>query len=265
MNTERIHVHVPFTLLWEHLDFILDRKINPEIAFSSDSLDSLDRGKLAEISSLFSENGIATSIHAPFMDLNPGALDRLVREATRLRFRQTMEAAEILRPSVVVFHPGYDRWRFGGNRDRWLRYAADTFRPIVESTSRIGCIAAVENIFEEEPSTLRDLLESVPSPCFRHCFDVGHWNLFSRIGMDEWFQELGSLTAEVHLHDNSGTADDHLPIGEAGIDFPLFFRLMKRYAPHATWTIEAHSRGAVERAIRNLEPYALERQSGEVH
>jgi len=112
---------------------------------------------------------------------------------------------------------------------------------------------------------LRDLLESVPSPCFRHCFDVGHWNLFSRIGMDEWFQELGSLTAEVHLHDNSGTADDHLPIGEAGIDFPLFFRLMKRYAPHATWTIEAHSRGAVERAIRNLEPYALERQSGEVH
>ncbi len=265
MKTELIHVHVPYALLWEHLDFILERKINPEIAFSSASLDSLDRGKLTEISTLFSENGIASTIHAPFMDLNPGALDRLVREATRLRFRQTMEAAEILSPSVVVFHPGYDRWRLGGNRDRWLRYAAETFRPVVERAGALGCIAAVENIFEEDPSTLRDLLGHLDSPCFRHCFDVGHWNLFSRIGMEEWFRELGSFMAEAHIHDNSGTADDHLPIGEAEIDFPLFFRLMARYAPEATWTIEAHSRNTVERAIRNLEPYVLERQSGNSH
>lgn len=259
MKAERIHVHVPYTLLWEHLDFILERKINPEIAFSADSLDTHDKGKLKEIAALFSESGIQPTIHAPFMDLSPGALDRLVREATRLRFRQLMEMAEILRPSVVVFHPGYDRWRFGGNRDRWLRHAVDTFRPIVESAGKIGCIAAVENIFEEEPSTLKELLESIPSPLFRHCFDVGHWNLFSRIGMEEWFAELGVYIAEAHIHDNCGTADDHLPIGEAGIDFPLFFRLMERHAPKAAWTIEAHSRGAVERALGNLEPYALKR------
>ncbi len=265
MKTERIHVHVPFALLWEHLDFILERKINPEIAFSSDSQDSLDRVKLAEIAFLFNENGIATTIHAPFMDLNPGALDRLVREATRRRFHQVMEMAEIFRPSVVVFHPGYDRWRFGGSRDRWLRHAVDTFRPIVERAGNLGCIAAVENIFEEDPSTLRDLLGHLDSPSFRHCFDVGHWNLFSRIGMEEWFRELGSFIAEAHIHDNSGTADDHLPIGEADIDFPLFFRLMARYAPEAAWTIEAHSRSAVERALRNLEPYVLERQSGDSH
>ncbi|MEA5115393.1 MAG: sugar phosphate isomerase/epimerase family protein [Geobacteraceae bacterium] len=261
MKTDRIHVHVPFALLREHLGFILERKINPEIAFSADSLDMPDIGMLKEISSLFSENSIMTTIHAPFMDLNPGALDRLVLEATRLRFRQIMEMAEIFRPSVVVFHPGYDRWRYGGNRDRWLRHAVDTFRPIVESADQIGCIAAVENIFEEDPSTLRALLDSIPSPFFRHCFDVGHWNLFSRIGMEEWFGELGSHIAETHIHDNSGTADDHLPIGEAGIDFPLFFRLMERYAPEAAWTIEAHSRDAVERALRNLEPYAMKRQS----
>lgn len=261
MKTDRIHVHVPFALLREHLGFILERKINPEIAFSADSLDMLDIGKLKEISSLFSENSIMTTIHAPFMDLNPGALDRLVLEATRLRFRQIMEMAEIFRPSVVVFHPGYDRWRYGGNRGRWLRHAVDTFKPIIESADRIGCIAAVENIFEEDPSTLRALLDSIPSPFFRHCFDVGHWNLFSRIGMEEWFSELGSLIAETHIHDNSGTADDHLPIGEADIDFPLFFRLMKRYAPEAAWTIEAHSRDTVERALRNLEPYAMKRQS----
>jgi sugar phosphate isomerase/epimerase len=117
----------------------------------------------------------------------------------------------------------------------------------------------VENIFEEDPCTLRSLLDAIDSPLFRHCFDVGHWNLFSRIGMEEWFSALGPFIAEAHIHDNHGTEDDHFPLGEAKIDFPLFFDLMARHAPDAAWTIEAHSREAVERALLNLAPYAAGR------
>lgn len=259
---DRIFVHVPSTLLGEHLDFILQRKINPEVAFSGDSLDVLDWSRLQEIAAIFAENDIRTTIHAPFMDLSPGALDRIVRESTRYRFRQVMDAAEILRPSVVVFHTGYDRWRFGGNRERWLRFSIETFREVLERAGKIGCVAAVENIFEEEPSTLRSLLEALDSPLFRHCFDVGHWNLFSKPGMEEWFAELGHFIAEAHIHDNHGTDDDHRPLGEAGIDFPLFFRLMAQHAPQAAWTIEAHSREAVERALKNIAPYVKQRRSG---
>ncbi|HOP40094.1 MAG TPA: sugar phosphate isomerase/epimerase family protein [Geobacteraceae bacterium] len=259
MKAKRIFVHAPYALLGEHLDFILERGINPEIAFTGDTLDTLDPSRLREISDILAENGISTTIHAPFMDLNPGALDRLVLEATRLRFRQVMEAAAVLCPSVVVFHPGYDRWRFGGSRDRWLQNSIETFQPVVEQAASVGCVIAVENIFEEEPSTLRALLEAVQSPLFRHCFDVGHWNLFSKLSMEEWFEELGCFIAEAHIHDNHGMADDHSPLGEASIDFPLFFRLMARYAPEAAWTIEAHSREAAERAIGNITPYVAER------
>jgi sugar phosphate isomerase/epimerase len=257
--TARVFVHVPSALLGEHLDFILKRRINPEIAFSGDSLDTLDWGRLKEIAAVLTENGIRTTMHAPFMDLSPGALDRLVREATRRRFSQSMDAAEILRPSVVVFHPGYDRWRFGGSRDRWLRYSVETFRGVLERAEAIGCVVAVENIFEEEPSTLLALLEAIDSPLFRHCFDVGHWNLFSKYSMTEWFAELGAFIAEAHIHDNHGTDDDHRPLGEAGIDFSLFFRLMAKYAPEAAWTIEAHSRDAVQRALENIAPYVEQR------
>ncbi|MRR34244.1 sugar phosphate isomerase/epimerase [bacterium] len=259
MKPRRIYIHVPYALVGEHLDFILDGKINPEIAFSGDSLDTLDRKKLTELAGTLARHGIDTTIHAPFMDLSPGALDRLVREATRHRFSQVMDAAEILRPSVVVFHPGYDRWRFGGSRDKWLRHAVDTFGAVLERAAGIGCVTAIENIFEEEPSTLRALLDALDSPLFRHCFDVGHWNLFSKPDMEEWFAELGPFIAEAHIHDNHGLADDHFPLGEAGIDFPLFFRLMARYAPDAAWTIEAHTRDAVDRALRNLAPYVEER------
>jgi len=256
---DNVFVHVPFALLGENLDFILERRINPEVAFSGDYLDILDKEVLARHASVLAENGIRTTIHAPFMDLSPGALDRLVREATRRRFQQVMEAAEILRPLVVVFHPGYDRWRFGGSRDRWLNYAVETFRGVLEMAAGIGCTVAVENIFEEEPSTLLDLLEAIDSPLFRHCFDVGHWNLFAKPDMEGWFRVLGRHIAEAHIHDNHGAGDDHSPLGEAGIDFRLFFALMERYAPNAVWTIEAHSKDAVRRALANIAPYAQRR------
>jgi sugar phosphate isomerase/epimerase len=41
-------------------------------------------------------------------------------------------------------------------------------------------------------------------------------------------------------------------VGEGNIDFDLYFRLMERYAPDAVWTIEAHSRDCLERAIRSI-------------
>jgi len=259
MKCSSIYLHVPYALIDEHLDFILERSINPEIAFSGDSLDSLDTRKLGDIAGILARHGIGTTIHAPFSDLSPGGLDRLVREATRTRFSQVMDAAEILRPSVVVFHPGFDRWRFGGARDRWLRHAVETFAPILDRAVKLGTVVAVENIFEEEPSTLRALLDALDSPFFRHCFDVGHWNLFSKPEMEEWFADLGTFIAEAHIHDNHGLEDDHFPLGEAAIDFPLFFSLMARYAPDAAWTIEAHSREAVQRALENLAPYVEER------
>lgn len=259
MRTKQIFVHAPYALIEDHLEYILTRRINPEIAFTGESLDNLDLSRLGEISRIFLENGIRTTVHAPFMDLSPGALDRLVLEATRQRFRQVMEAAAILQPSVVVFHPGYDRWRFGSSRNRWLSNSIETFQPIVERAATIGCTVAVENIFEEEPFTLRDLLDAFNSPLFRHCFDVGHWNLFSKLSLEEWFAELGPYIAEAHIHDNHGLSDDHSPLGEAGINFPLFFKLMAQYAPDAAWTIEAHNRGAVERALENISPYLEER------
>lgn len=259
MKAKHIFVHAPYALIEEHLEFILERGINPEIAFTGDTLDTLDPQRLREIAAILTHNGIRTTVHAPFMDLSPGALDRLVLEATRQRFRQVMDAVAILQPLVVVFHPGYDRWRFGSSRDRWLGNSIETFQAVVARAAAIGCVVAVENIFEEEPSTLLALLQAIDSPLFRHCFDVGHWNLFSKLTLEEWFAALGPFVAEAHIHDNHGLTDDHSPLGEAGIDFRRFFNLMARHAPEAAWTIEAHNREAVERALQNLSPYVAER------
>lgn len=254
-TTKRVFAHVPYPQLRTHLPFILERRLNPEIFFSADALDAATAAEVAEAAAVLKGEGLSCTIHSPFMDLNPGSLERLLRDATMHRFSQVLDAAEILKPEVMVFHPGFDRWRYGESTNQWLELSVAAWGKVLERARGIGTVIAVENIFEEEPSTLKALLEEIDDPNFGHCFDVGHWNLFKQVGMEQWFEALGSRIKEVHIHDNSGTRDDHAPPGEGAIDFRLFFQLMERYAPGAAYTIEAHSREDLERSLLNLEQY----------
>lgn len=253
--SNHVYAHVPYPMLATNLPVIASRRINPEIFFSGETLDALIPEELDAIAAHLRQAELRCTFHAPFIDLNPGSAERLIREATMHRFEQVLNAAEILRPDVIVFHPGYDRWRYGENQDTWLAHSIVAWRRVLERTELIGTTIAVENIFEEEPSTLKALFEEINHPRLRHCFDVGHWNLFKTVGMEEWFAELGQFIAETHIHDNFGKRDDHLPLGEADIDFELFFSLMDRYAPGAAWTIEAHCRDALNRALVAIEKY----------
>lgn len=255
MTSNTVYAHIPYLLLNRHLEMVTGKRINPEIAFSCDALDAAVPSDLVSIAEVLALHDLKATIHAPFMDLNPGAVDPLVWQATLERFNQVMDAAEILRPTVIVFHPGYDRWRFGDKKQRWLDNSLRIWEKILLRGERIGCVIAVENIFEEEPSTLRMLLDALDSPLFRHCFDVGHFNLFARVSMEDWFAELGNRIAEAHIHDNHGTRDEHLPPGEGSIDFQKFFSLLRRFAPDAAYTLEAHDREILERAFRNLMEY----------
>lgn len=253
--SKRVFVHVPYQRIEEHLPFILERRLNPEIYFSADALDALAPARLAETARALSGEGLSCTIHAPFMDLNPGSLERMLRDATMHRFHQVLGAAETLRPEVMVFHPGFDRWRYGESQGQWLELSVAAWRVVLERAREIGTVVAVENIFEEEPSTLQALFEAVRDPAFGHCFDVGHWNLFKQVSMEQWFEALGAHIREVHIHDNSGTRDDHAPPGQGAIDFALFFGLMERYAPQAAYTIESHSTAHLEDSLQVLRPY----------
>ncbi|WP_224983733.1 sugar phosphate isomerase/epimerase family protein [Geomonas agri] len=253
--SKRVFAHVPYSQINEHFPYILERKLNPEIYLSADALDAATPAQLAETARTLDGEGLSCTIHAPFMDLNPGSLERMLRDATMHRFGQVLDAAAILRPEVMVFHPGFDRWRYGEAQGQWLDLSVAAWREVLRRTKGIGTVVAVENIFEEEPSTLKALFEAVQDPAFGHCFDVGHWNLFKRVGMEEWFEALGGWVREVHIHDNRGTKDDHAPPGEGAIDFALFFKLMEQYAPDAAYTIESHSRPHLESSLQVLGPY----------
>jgi sugar phosphate isomerase/epimerase len=251
----KIHAHVPYGRLAEHLDYAIANRINPEVFFSAEALDHLVWEELSSLAGALHAADLKTTIHAPFLDLNPGAVDPTIRAASRHRIQQVMQAAELLRPEVIVVHPGYDDLHYGDNRLVWLKNSIDFWQEFVPKARELGTILAVENIFEKEPSTIKALLDAVDDPCFRHCFDIGHWNMFTTVTLAEWFSELGGYIVESHIHDNHGKSDEHLPVGEGAINFGQFFPLLLQYAPASIWTMEAHNTEHLQRALKNIKNF----------
>jgi sugar phosphate isomerase/epimerase len=252
----RLHVHVPFAQLEELLPVLLERRLQPEVAFKAADLDQLDEALLAQLAAPLANAGLAVTVHAPFLDLNPGAIDPLVFAVTARRYREALQAAARLGARLIIFHPGYDAWRYGQQQQQWFEQNLRFWPPLLELAARSGCAMTLENIFEPEPGLLSKLLHSLSSPWLGHCFDVGHWHLFADVSMGEWLTTFGEQLRHLHLHDNFGRKDDHLPMGEGSIDFRPLLDHLAAMPPEErpSATLEAHSREALLRALTAIAP-----------
>ncbi len=246
------HVHVPYHRIEDYLRFIRKHRINLEIYFSSNSLDAITDSDILELKEKLDYRPSIT-IHAPFMDLSPGAVDSKVRDITIERFSQVFELAENLLPQVIIFHSGYEKWKYAQKIDVWLEGSLKTWPPLIKKAVDMDIKIAIENIFEDDPANLRLLMEEINSEHFGICFDAGHFNLFSKIPLGEWLKQLMPYIIELHLHDNNKTSDAHLAIGEGTFDFGTLFSALK--GKNLVYTIEGHTPEDVLKSIERLQKY----------
>lgn len=244
-----IHVHIPYNKIKEHLTRIKQYRLNLEIYFTSPTLDVLQRD---DIKKLLMELDYqpSLSIHAPFMDLSPGAIDSKVRAVTIERFMHIIEIAEIISASHIVFHSGYEKWTYNHKIDTWLEKSLITWEYIINNSRHLDVKLTIENIFEDEPTNLKLLMERLHSEKFGICFDTGHFNIFSTKAIDEWMAALEPYILELHLHDNVKTADSHYPIGDGSFDFHKLFSYIKQ--KNCLYTIETHSPEMVFKSMERL-------------
>ncbi|MEE8574023.1 MAG: sugar phosphate isomerase/epimerase [Thermodesulfobacteriota bacterium] len=252
MSKKKVQVHVPYPVLVKRLDEVIEAGINPEVFISGDTLDGVDSAEFAEVASVLLDNGLRSTVHGPYMDMSPGAADEKVRVVTGERYAHLLEVIVPLKPVAVVLHAGYDAQRFDGDSELWLAQSLKTWPALVKEAERTGTVIALENVYEEDPSTQRMLMAEIASDSLGICLDSGHINIFSKVAMLDWFAVLGSRVAELHIHDNHGRSDEHLPIGDGAIDFPRFFGLIAEYCSDPVYTIEPHGEEVLERGLKAI-------------
>jgi len=250
-----IHITVPYDILIRRQAEIIGMGVNPEIYLSSTTLDACQDADVRRLGDALKKAGRSYTFHAPYMDLAPGGVDSKIRRATRERLEHVLHLASLIKPKIVVFHPEYEQWRHGEAFDLWFQGSVEMWSPLVKEAERIGVTLALENVFEQGPDTIKKLLEKISSPHFGFCFDTGHWLVFSKKRWQEWLEALGTRLVEVHLHDNDGETDQHLPPGDGTFDFIGLLRHLqaRRFSP--LYTLEVHQEEDLPRGFERVTGY----------
>lgn len=236
----RVQICIPFMLLKEkYLPLVLKKRMNPEIGITGEVIDTYSKD-LSEMASILRQEGLLITLHGPFFDLVPGGMDKKILKMTRERLREVFDLIPVFDPLSVVCHTGYDRKRYHEVRDQWLETALETWTPLVKDLEGSRTSLMFENVYERTPETLHKLLRGLNSDNVGFCLDTGHMNVFSETSMETWLKALRPFLKQLHLHDNDGTWDDHLAIGEGKIDFESLFEYVEGNRLRPIITIEAH-------------------------
>ena len=94
--TSRCFVNAPwYELKDRYLDLFVEHKIQPEIGLEGLCLYEESTENFKEIAETLIRNNLSCTLHAPFFDLAPGALDPEILKASRNKLRKAFQLIPI--------------------------------------------------------------------------------------------------------------------------------------------------------------------------
>lgn len=217
--------------------------------------DNLDRGKQAirdykkRIPDL---SEYPLMIHGPFLDLNPVSFDSKIARASRERFCETLQIARELRAKGVIFHSC-----FIPNTNYTIGWPERQIRFWQEMMDQYAgeLWVYLENVYDPQWQPLLEIARGVKRERFGICLDVGHVHAYSGQTAKEWIENLGTCIKHLHLHDNHGTKDEHLALGQGTLKLPELFELVEKYTQVQGVTIENVEVEAIQQSLEILKEY----------
>ena len=259
------HLFFPDRLTPGTLDLLRDAGAETvEVFAARHHIDYTDRNAVRELAGWFRSNPVAATMHMPLFTeaeeaqwsrhteptLNLVSRAKGERIAAMDEVKRALEAAEQVPFRTCVLHLGL-------KDDRWATETLDLSLTAIEHLKAFATPLGVQLLLENQFSDLATPAHLVEIARVGHfdtvgfCLDTGHAHLtqptmpdetgFDRIarerlrdefgsaalkdGLAEAFQTFGRRLVELHLHDNSGTRDEHLWPGEAaagkGLDWGI--------------------------------------------
>ena len=173
-------------------------------------------------------------LHGPFNELFPCAIDPEARDLAARRYRQAIALARDYGADKVVIHAGFNPWLY---YPVWFREQSAVFwREFLAEDPGVEIV--LENVLEQEPEWMTEILRAVDSPRLRLCLDVGHVNAYSPVDAAQWLRRCAPWISHFHLHNNNGTRDAHDPLFRGSIPMEELLTLAGDLCPEATFTLE---------------------------
>ena len=191
---------------------------------------------------LTSPYDIRFSAHCPLSDINIGSLNPRMREASVKEVVNAIASASRMNMSVCTVHPGYFSNIGMLDKQTVTAKTKESLKKIEAASKEYDVKVALENMpamggaaMCRTPDELYPMLEGLELGV---CFDVGHAN--TNKAVDAWLKHKSDFL-NVHVHDNLGDYDAHLPIGLGNVDFKKVMAALSDYK--GLFVIESRSLG----------------------
>jgi len=156
-------------------------------------------------------------------------VERVRRIEAMDELKRVIDVADDMPFARLILHMGGPR----ETADPRKRDAAfSTLEHLILHAHHAGVTVCVENTTSEmgDPNYLRAFVDETRLTGLRFNFDIGHSHLSDfpeEERIEKCFSPLRELVASVHLHDNHGEKDEHLPPFDGTIDWPRAIKALQ--------------------------------------
>ncbi len=163
------------------------------------------------------------TLHCPIADFNLSSYREKIRKSSLEFIKDVLETATKVNSEALIIHPGF--YIFKHDYDKCLKSLILSLKDLNKLQSEYGINIFIENMpydmfMFKNPE--KEIIENLGE--LEICFDIGH--AFINNNIDK-FLAYKDLIGHVHIHDNNGHADEHLPIGFGKIDFEKYKKDLK--------------------------------------
>lgn len=174
-------------------------------------------------------------------------------------YDKTFAYAQKINAAFVVVHSN-EAWRMGGEKLAVQELVYGRIEKLLKLAEKYGVTVALENVGLRTTGTLLFDYEEYLGlfkrfPQAAALLDTGHAHV-NGWKLPDVLRDLNSKLVGVHIHDNDGTRDAHLPVGSGNIYWAEYFVALKKYAPQATQVCEyaaINQYGMVTESLEKLE------------
>jgi len=212
-----------------------------ELFCSRGHFDYTSKSEIRAMADLLASNRLwLSSLHAPasrdLSAMRESGTPLSICEVERVRRIEAMD--ELKRAIDVAEEMPFPRMvlHMGGPREtadpRKRDAAFSSLEHLILHAKHAGVTICVENSTSEmgDPTYLRNFVDETRLTGLRFNFDIGHAHLADGPAderIEKSFTPLRDVMASVHLHDNHGDKDEHLPPYDGTIDWPATIKTLK--------------------------------------
>lgn len=203
------------------------------------------RPGLTEVRSVLSGEGLGLPVvHLPtFVWL--ADIYSSVREASVTETFKALDLAAEIGVEKAVLHPGYLTGMMNFTPDVGKKHASESLDRILQKATGLGITICLENMFPRaghmfRPEEFTEVLQK--NPGLMMTLDLGHANIRAPKDRAAAFVQVArGRIGHVHVGDNNGQEDEHLPVGAGRVDVHGGLAAIKASGYDSTVTLEVFS------------------------